>query len=104
MRNHMKSYEQAVDLINSLKRNYSISSSEDTSFINLENVTPETLSNYKIIAEYICAGIESRKMEYQLINGIMVCVTFSDGRYYTINDFIERLENGTLNIREFCLI
>ncbi len=95
-RSHMKSYEEAKELITSLKDGYF--HKDDSTFVYLQRVTPETLSNYKIIvAEFGCSEKSPKKMEYKLINGLLVC---TDGRYYTKEEFVKRLKDGIIHLIE----
>lgn len=98
-RSHMKSYEEAKEIITSLKE--SCGCKNDSTFEYLQKVTPETLPNYKIVVEFGCSEKDTKKLEYKLTNGILVCTTFSDGRYYTKEEFIKRLKDGIIHLIEF---
>lgn len=98
-RSHMKSYEEAKELITSLKDSYLCK--DDSTFEYLQKVTPETLPNYKIVIEVGCSEKCTEKLEYKLTNGLLVCTNFSDRRYYTREEFTKELENGAIHLIEF---
>lgn len=91
IRNHMKSYEQAAELINCLREKSSYN------FESLKEVTPETLSNYKIVIRKRRFN-EILKFRYEPTGGILYT---DSNKSYTAKRFIERIKFGLFELVAF---